>query len=640
MRSMRGIIDVLAALLPVLAVSFAMISFAPALALDADGVIMQDKRWYHGDGLQDGDWYTYVVCGAAVNENRGNCSLIMLNFTGVGNEWNVNARSMDILAEKQYHNEEESIRILDLYYSLMSFDRPNDFWLGIDPYGLVVGHGVNADTNAVNAIRTTLFFLGGELRIGDGYLFQNEPVLGIGEIWSRNADISYTQPDRSPGVWQYGSLSTYTGIRGMAVVTDIRNGYGFCGVGLDGLSYTVSYIDTAKATANIIDGFPFPVSGMATDTGDGSMRVYDDKRIKHPYWYRLVEHSGGHADPDAGGICRLAVDMRNTPPEPKPEPIVHELPEYIDYPLPSWFANYTAMPPDDEPASAELPTTDIPEPEIPIPEKPVIVEPMPPVTPTQDITLRIERDTSFGRDMNTITGTVMGIIHGLDTVALESIDGTGNVWMSFDVPLEDDTYAVRINTNAWDDGSYTIFASYGNETASVTLTVGIENATIPVEEPQSPPDGNQEPEQGQPDDAEVPPQAEDTQEPEPIQPDDNADQLSEYPEPSSGTVTVVGFDVFVGYSIDGGEVLAIYGYDDTQSIVVALGNAHGGAMTLELPYDTATYIAGPELDYDILVDGATLTDYMSSIEGGVATLTIQFGLGIEDIEIGGSVPFA
>ena len=420
MRYMHRIMDASAALLPVIAVSFAMISFVPALAFNADDVIMQDKRWYHGDGLQEGDWYTYVVCGAEVNDNRGNCSLIMLNFTGVDSEWNVNARSMDILAEKQYRNEEESIRILDLYYSLMSFDRPNDFWLGIGPHDLVVSHGSNADVNDVNAIRTTLFFLGGELRIGDGYLFQHEPVLGIGEVWSRNADISYTHPNLSPGVWQYGSLSTYNGIRGMAVVTDILNGYGFCGVELDGLSYTVSYIDVAKATANVIDGFPFPVSGMATDAGDGSMKIHDDKHVKHPYWYRLVEHSGGNADPDAGGICRLAVDMRNTPPEPKPEPIVHELPEYIDYPLPSWFANYTAMSPDDELADTEMPPTDMPEPEIPMPEKPIIVEPMPTATPTQDITLHIERDTSFGRDMNIITGTVMGIIPGLDTVALES----------------------------------------------------------------------------------------------------------------------------------------------------------------------------------------------------------------------------
>ena len=172
------------------------------------------------------------------------------------------------------------------------------------------------------------------------------------------------------------------------------------------------------------------------------------------------------------------------------------------------------------------------------------------------------------------------------------------------------------------------------------LIVGIENATISIES-QIPPDADQEPDQGRPDeDVEVPTQTEDDQEPEPIQPDDNADQLREYPEPSSGTVTVVGFDVFVGYSIDGGEILAIYGYDDTQSIVVALDNAHGGTMTLELPHDTATYIAGPELDYDVLVDGSPLTDYISSIEGGVATLTIQFGLGIEDIEIGGRVPLA
>ncbi len=641
MSSINGIMNGSVALLSVLAVSLAMVSFVPALALDADDVIMQDKRWFHGDGLQEGDWYTYVVCGAAVAENRGNCSLIMLNFTGVDSEWDVNVRTMDILAEKKYHNEYESIRILDLYYSLMSFDRPNDFWLGIDPYGLVVRNGANADTNAVNAIRTTLFFLGGEVRIGDGYLFQNEPVLGIGEIWSRNADISYTQTDRSPGVWQYGSLSTYTGIRGMAVVTDIRNGYGFCGVELDGLSYTVSYVDVAKATANVIDGFPFPVSGMATDTGDGSMRIYGDKHIQYPYWYRLVEHSGGHADPDAGGICRLAVDMRNTPPDPQPAPIVRELPEHIDYPLPSWFANYTAMPPDDEPADSEQPTIDTPDPEIPMPEKPITVEPVQPVTVTQDITLHIESDTSFGRDMNIITGTVMGIIPGLDTVALESLDGSGNVWMSFDVPLEDDKYAVRINTNAWNDGSYTILTSYGNATASVILTVGpIENATAPTDETQIPPDSVPEPDPGRPDeDTEVPAQTEDGQDPEPIQPDNDADQLREYPDPSSGTVTVIGFDVPVGYSIDGGEMLAIYGYDDTQSIVVALDNAHGGTITLDLPHDTATYIAGPELDYDILGDGAHITDYTSSVSGNTVTLAIRFGPGIEDIEIGGSVQF-
>ena len=428
----------------------------------------------------------------------------------------------------------------------------------------------------------------------------------------------------------------------MVVVTDIQNGYTFCGVGIDGLSYTVSYIDAAKATASIIDGFPFPVSGMATDTGDGSMKIYDDKHIKYPYWYRLVEHSGGHADPDAGGICGLAVDMRNTPPEPKPEPLVSEPLEYIDYPLPSWFANYTAMPSDDEPVDTELPPADMPEPEIPMPEKIITVEPMPPDTPTQDITLHIERDTSFGRDMNIITGTVIGIIPGLDMVALESRDGTGNVWMSFDVPLEEDEYAVRINTNAWDDGSYTIFASYGNTTASVALMVGsIENATIPVEESQSSPDGDQESDQGRPDeDMDVPAQTEDDQETEPIQSDNDAGQLGEYPEPSSGTVTVVGFDVPVGYSIDGGEMLAIYGYDDTQSIVAALDNAHGGTIILKLPYDTATYIAGPELDYDILGDGAPLTGYTSSIDGSTATLTIRFESGIEDIEIGGSVPLA
>ena len=641
MRSIRGIMDASAALLPVLAVSFAMISFAHASALDADDVIMQDRRWYHGDGLQTGDWYTYVVCGAAVDENRGNCSLIMLNFTGIDGEWNVNARSMDILAEKQYRNEEESIRILDLYHTLMSFDRPNDFWLGIGPHDLVVRHGVDADINDVNAIRTTLLFFGGVVRIGDGYLFQNEPILGIGEIWSRNADISYTQTNRSPGTWQYGSLSTYTGIRGMAVVTDIRNGYGFCGVELGGLSYTISYVDVAKATANIIDGFPFPVSGMATDTGDGSMKIYGDRHVQYPYWYRLVEHSGGHADPEAGGICNLAVDMRNAPPAPKPAPLVREIPEYIDYPLPSWFANYTAMLPDDEPADAKLPPTDTPEPEIPMLEKPITVEPMPSDTPTQDITLHIESDTSFGRNMNIITGTVFGVMPGLDTVALESRDSSGNIWMSFDVPLDEDRYAVRINTNAWDDGSYTIIASYANATASVILTVGsMENATVPIEEPQSPPDGALEQDTDQPDeDAQDQIQTEDDPEPEPIQPDDDAGQPREYPEQSSGTITVIGFDVPVGYSIDGGEMLAIYGYDDTRSIVVALDNTHGGTVILELPHDTAAYIAGPDLDYDMLGDGAPVTDYASSVSGNTVTLTIRFGPGIEDIEIGGSVPF-
>ena len=642
MRSINGIMNGPVALLSVFAVSFAMVSFVPALALDADDVIMQDRRWYHGDGLQEGNWYTYVVCGAAVNENRGNCSLIMLNFTGVDHEWNVNARSMDILAEKEYRNERESIRILDLYHTLMSYPQPNDFWLGIGPHDLVVRHGSNADTNDVNAIRTTLFFFGGVVRIGDGYLFQNEPVLGVGEIWSRNADISYTQTNRSPGTWQYGSLSTYTGIRGTAVVTDIRNGYGFCGVELGGLSYTVSYVDAAKATANIIDGFPFPVSGMATDTGGGSMNVYDDKHIQYPYWYRLVEHSGGHADPDAGGICRLAIDMRNAPPAPKPEPLVRELPEYIDYPLPSWFANYTAMLPDDEPVlMTEQPQIDTPEPEIPMPEKPITVEPVPPDTIMQDITLHIERDTSFGRDMNTITGTVLGIIPGLDAVALESRDGTGNIWMSFDVPLDEDRYAVRINTNAWDEGSYAILASYGNATASVILTVGaIVNATVPIDVPQSPPDDEPEPDPGHVgEDTQDPVQVEDDPEPDTISPDDDAGQPREYPEPSSGTVTVIGFDVPVGYSIDGGEVLAIYGYDDTQSIVVALDNTHGGTITLELPHDTALYIAGPRLDYDMLGDGAPITDYTSSVSGNTVTLAIQFGPGIEDIEIGGSVPF-
>ena len=424
--------------LVVLATSLAVMPITLAWSLDANEVLMQDKRWYHGDGLKEGDWYTYVVCGAAVNDNRGNCSLVMLNFTGIDSEWDVNVRTMDILAEKKYHNEYESIRILDMYHNLMSYPRPNDFWLGINPHDLTVSHGANADIKNINAIKTTLFFFGGEVRIGDGYLLQYEPVLGIGEIWSRNADISYTQTNRSPGVWQHGSLSTYTGIRGVTIVTDIQNGHAFCGVGIGGLSYTVSYIDAAKATANVIDGFPFPVSGMATDTGDGTMKIYDDKHIQYPYWYRLVEHSGGHADPDAGIICELAVDMRNTPPEPKPEPLVRELPEHIDYPLPSWFANYTAMPPDDEPADTELPSTDMSEPEIPMPEKPITVDPMPPATPTQDITLHIERDTSFGRDMNTITGTVIGIIPGLDTVALESVDGTGNIWMSFDVPLDED----------------------------------------------------------------------------------------------------------------------------------------------------------------------------------------------------------
>ena len=630
------------ACLVVIAVSLAVIPIVPAWSLNANDVIMQDKRWYHGDGLQEGDWYTYVVCGAAVNENRGNCSLIMLNFTSVDHEWNVNARSMDILAEKEYRNERESIRILDLYHTLMSYPRPNDFWLGISPHDLVIRHDADADIKDINTISTALFFFGGVVRIGDGYLFQHEPVLDVGEIWSRNAAISYTQTNRSPGVWQHGSLSTYTGIRDMVIVTDTQHGYNFCGVEIGGLSYTVSYIDAAKATANVIDGFPFPVSGMATDTGDGSMKIYDDKHIQYPYWYRLVEHSEGLADPDAGGICGLAVDMRNTPPEPKPAPLVLEIPEYIDYPLPSWFANYTAMLPDDEPADAELPPTDTPEPEIPMLEKLITVEPVPPATLTQDITLHIESDTSFGRDMSIITGTVFGTIPGLDAVALESRDATGNIWMSFDIPLDEDRYAVRINTNAWDEGSYTILVSYGNTTASVILTVGpIDNATVPIDEPQSPPDDGPEPDPSQPgeDTSQDQPQTDDP-EPDTIPPDDDAGQPMEYPEPSSGSIIIIGFDVPVGYAIDGGEMLAIYGYDDTQSIVAALDNTHGGTIILELPYDTATYIAGPELDYDVLGDGAPLTGYTSSIDGNTVTLTIRFESGIEDIEIGGSVPLA
>ena len=253
----------------------------PAWALDGEALARHD-RWHPGEGLRDGDWYTYVICGAGFVD--GACHLSRLEFAVLDHSWRVDVAAAGLVG----HGND-----LDLAESDVG-PRGGKFGMIVDPDTLNVRYDGAAGAPYAHSIQSTLFFLGGTIRPGDAY--GNDPILEPGRVWARLHESRSSQP------WHDRGFDA----RGSVVVTGTGDGHGFCGLNVNATTYRVTYIDEAAAYADIVDGLPFPVHGAAYSRNPDLVQIHGDRLLAGPHWYSLVEYSGMRADPRAGGICGLA----------------------------------------------------------------------------------------------------------------------------------------------------------------------------------------------------------------------------------------------------------------------------------------------------------------------------------------------
>jgi len=106
---------------------------------------------------------------------------------------------------------------------------------------------------------------------------------------------------------------------------------------------------------------------------------------------------------------------------------------------------------------------------------------------------------------------------------------------------------------------------------------------------------------------------------------------------SSGpTMAVSGTDFKVGYTITGGKLLSITPDVDSNSLIIAIDATSDGTLTITLPRALIDAKIGDEDDaFFVLVDGEEV-DFDESKTDSDRTLTIQFPVGAEEIEIIGT----
>ena len=73
------------------AATLLVLAIDPAWAISAEGNLAAHDRWRPGEGLQAGDWYTYMVC-----EAPGGCGMVRLGFEDVGERWNATVAIREI----------------------------------------------------------------------------------------------------------------------------------------------------------------------------------------------------------------------------------------------------------------------------------------------------------------------------------------------------------------------------------------------------------------------------------------------------------------------------------------------------------------------------------------------------------------
>ena len=341
----------------------------------------------------------------------------------VGTSWIASVRVADITPDDKYHTESD-ITGDQSHFVLHATSPPRDFVIVIDPDTIKIDYWHLQDRPYVDSIQRTIFFFGGVLRIGDGYPFQHDPILEVGKTWTRPA-ASHTMHTGSSG-----DNTGYSNVHGSALVTDVGRGHTSCGSTTDMVSFVVSYLGVARVHATILDGFPFPVSGVASDRGAGTERIYGDSRVDAPFWYRLVEHSKSVADAGAGGLCRLASEMRDGQ-------------QKIRVVAGTSLSGKNDTMPYDGAGNMALHGEDV-----------------------------------MQGDHITVQGKIPIHITGAVTISIRN--ATDDQILRFKTPVGDDgTYAVHIGTETWNNGTYIILAEYGEHIIPSRYIIGADSMSLP-----------------------------------------------------------------------------------------------------------------------------------------------------------------
>ena len=104
----------------------------------------------------------------------------------------------------------------------------------------------------------------------------------------------------------------------------------------------------------------------------------------------------------------------------------------------------------------------------------------------------------------------------------------------------------------------------------------------------------------------------------------------------STSVSIEGADEKIGYEITGGKLISIMPDVDANSLIVAIDATDNGSLTLTIPRSVMdATINGEDDQFFVLVDGEEV-DFEETKTSKDRTLTIQFPVGAEEIEIIGT----
>ncbi|ABK77321.1 micrococcal nuclease-like protein [Cenarchaeum symbiosum A] len=254
----------LLALLPLLYVQYADASLA-------DEALSRQQRWHLGEGLAEGDAFSYVICRAGAG---GTCSDVSLEFARIDpGYWLVEAEVRHLLG---HHTAEgrafagpdivptgdprADIRNIE-YVGAGGASAPISLALRVDErWGAepIAYSGESAELAAI--LQDTIFLLGGGIRTGSGPVPAGHAILSVGEQWAR--------PGSDTDV----------------MVTSSRTAYEFGGARMEGGIYRVEYSTNGPALyALVMDGFPLPLYGEVVS--DDLVR---DPHISRKFWFALV----------------------------------------------------------------------------------------------------------------------------------------------------------------------------------------------------------------------------------------------------------------------------------------------------------------------------------------------------------------
>ena len=275
------------------AAALSVLAIQPVWAISAQEVLSLHDRWRPGEGLRAGDWYTYMVCDAA-----GGCGIMRLDFHDVGQRWNATVGMKEIPVPDGAVTQDDVMGYMDGIWDIYGLPphslQPRFLNMTVNPAGLNVQSTNHEEREIADRLDSTMFFLGGEIRLRPGH----DPILEVGRLWPYQG-AAFADPP--------------------LVITDVFNGYESCGSSLNSTAYSIVYRNSAKVDMLIADGFPFPVAGTALGADGSAGHIYGDPHIVRSNWYMLVEHSGGLGDPGMGPACSIAAAMRDAGTDAEPE---------------------------------------------------------------------------------------------------------------------------------------------------------------------------------------------------------------------------------------------------------------------------------------------------------------------------------